>query len=63
MKPIWSPSSNVIESSQIARWMEVLGRPLDTQQPEVAVSNLIEWSQSEPEAFWKALMKDLGVVW
>ncbi len=63
MKPIWSPSSNVIESSQIARWMEVLGRPLDTQQPEVAVSQLIEWSQSEPEAFWDALMKDLGVVW
>ncbi len=63
MKPIWSPSSNVIESSQIARWMEVLGRPLNTQQPEVAVSQLIEWSQSEPEAFWDALMKDLGVVW
>ena len=63
MKPIWSPSSNVIESSQIARWMEVLGRPLDTQQPEVAVSQLIEWSQNEPEAFWDALLKDLGVVW
>lgn len=63
MKPIWSPSSNVIESSQIARWMEVLGRPLDPQQPEVAVSQLIEWSQNEPEAFWDALMKDLGVVW
>ena len=63
MKPIWSPSSDVIESSQIARWMEVLGRPLDPQQPEVAVSQLIEWSQNEPEAFWDALMKDLGVVW
>ena len=63
MKPIWSPSSNVIESSQLARWMEVLGRPLDTQQPEVAVSQLIEWSQNEPEAFWDALLKDLGVVW
>ena len=63
MKPIWSPSSNVIESSQIARWMEVLGRPLNTQQPEVAVSQLIEWSQNEPEAFWDALLKDLGVVW
>ena len=63
MKPIWSPSSNVIESSQIARWMEVLGRPLDTQQPEVAVSQLMEWSQNEPQAFWDALMKDLGVVW
>ena len=63
MKPIWSPNSNVIESSQIARWMEVLGRPLDTQQPEMAVSQLIEWSQNEPEAFWDALLKDLGVVW
>ena len=63
MKPIWSPNSDVIESSQIARWMEVLGRPLDPQQPEVAVSQLIEWSQNEPEAFWDALMKDLGVVW
>ncbi|MBA4683409.1 MAG: AMP-binding protein [Planctomycetes bacterium] len=63
MKPIWSPSSDVIESSQIARWMEVLGRPLDPQQPEVAVSQLIEWSQNEPEAFWDGLMKDLGVVW
>ncbi|MFL2857323.1 MAG: AMP-binding protein [Planctomycetota bacterium] len=63
MKPIWSPSSDVIESSQIARWMEVLGRPLDPQQPEVAVSQLIEWSQNEPVAFWDALMKDLGVVW
>lgn len=63
MKPIWSPSSDVIESSQIARWMEVLGRPLDPHQPEVAVSQLIEWSQNEPEAFWDGLMKDLGVVW
>lgn len=63
MKPIWSPSSDVIESSQIARWMEVLGRPLDPQQPEVAVSQLIEWSQNEPVAFWDALMKDLSVVW
>ena len=63
MKPIWSPSSDVIERSQLARWMEVLGRPLDPQQPEVTVSQLIEWSHNEPEAFWDALMKDLGVVW
>ncbi len=63
MKPIWSPSSDVIERSQLARWMEVLGMPLDPQQPEVTVSQLIEWSQNEPEAFWDALMKDLGVVW
>lgn len=63
MKPIWSPSTDVIERSQLARWMEVLGRPLDPQQPEVTVSQLIEWSHNEPEAFWDALMKDLGVVW
>lgn len=63
MKPIWTPSTEEIDKSQIVRWMGELGRTVDSGNPHPAVTELIRWSQEEPSEFWDALMKDLGVVW
>ena len=63
MKPIWTPTAENVNQTQIVRWMRELGRPVDVEDPRSAVSELLDWSCQEPAAFWDAVMKDLGVVW
>jgi acetyl-CoA synthetase len=43
--------------------MQSVGLPLDPDDLEGSVRHFIRWSQQHPEAFWPAVMEDLGVVW
>ena len=63
MNPIWTPTAENVNQTQIVRWMRELGRSVDVENPRSAVSELLDWSCQEPAAFWDAVMKDLGVVW
>lgn len=57
------PEADMIQKSQIVRWLRKLGRDVDLDHPAGAINDLIRWSQEESGEFWHELMKDLGVVW
>ena len=60
---VWKPDHDVIQKSQIVRWLRELGHNVDLDQPASAVNDLIRWSQEESADFWHELMEDLGIVW
>ncbi|HCW45809.1 MAG TPA: hypothetical protein DGU45_10920, partial [Planctomycetes bacterium] len=62
VKP-WIPTTEIVDTSNIVRWMRDLGHEVDAENPTVAVNNFIRWSQESSADFWDALMLDLGVVW
>ena len=59
----WYPPTDVVQNSQVIRWMKKLGRPVDPDDPKAAICELIRWSQKDRDSFWHELMQDLGVVW
>ena len=61
--PIWQPDRDQVSRTQVAGLMQSVGLPLDPDDLEGSVRHFIRWSQQHPEAFWPAVMEDLGVVW
>ncbi len=61
--PIWQPDRDQVSRTQVAGLMRSVGLPLDPDDLEGSVRHFIRWSQQHPEAFWPAVMEDLGVVW
>ena len=61
--PIWQPDRDQVSQTQVAGLMRSVGLPLDPDDLEGSVRHFIRWSQQHPEAFWPAVMEDLGVVW
>ncbi len=63
MVKAWIPTTEIVDASNIVRWMRDLGHVVDAENPAVAVNDFIRWSQESSADFWDALMLDLGVVW
>ncbi len=53
--PAWSPTPAYLNRSRLKAFAEANG------QQDYA--SLLRWSQSEPDAFWRAVDHDLGLVW
>ncbi|MDE0959438.1 MAG: AMP-binding protein [Planctomycetota bacterium] len=61
--PIWQPDREQVTHTHVARLMQSVGMPIDPDDLQGSVRKFISWSQQQPEAFWPAVLDDLGVVW
>ena len=53
--PAWTPNSAYLNRSRLKAFAEANGQ---SDYP-----SLLRWSQQEPDAFWRAVDHDLGLVW
>jgi acetyl-CoA synthetase len=54
-RPAWTPGARYLERSRLRRFAEANGRR--------DFADLLRWSVDETEGFWRAVDRDLGLVW
>jgi len=58
--PLWSPTPEAIESSQLTAFTNWLAERHDLQFPEYA--DLWKWSTDDPDAFWRMIWEYFDVI-
>ena len=61
--PVWYPTPDYICGSHVDNVMRAMGITLDMAHPENAYSEFYRRSITEPEAFWRATLDEIGVEW
>ncbi len=61
--PVWYPTPDYLCGSHVDNVMRAMGITLDMAHPEHAYSEFYRRSITEPEAFWRATLDEIGVEW
>ena len=60
-QPLWSPSAEAIESSQLTAWARWL-RDRQIGPGSEQYGDLWEWSTEQPEEFWRSIWDYFEVI-